>query len=150
MVAGTFIKSTPLLNDTYFEGTVIYITEYDNEGAVGFVVNSPFERKLNELVEFKHIIPFALYEGGPVDTEHLFFIHRTPGLITGGTLIANNVYVSGDFAQAVKLINSFTITAKDIKLFIGYCGWNGTELDEEIAEGSWEVLPPELANVYLF
>lgn len=140
MNAGTYLNSTSLLNETFFEKAVILITEHNGKGAMGFVINKPFPRKFNELEEFKHSIPFPLYEGGPVDQEHLFFIHQRRDLITGGTPVANNIYLGGDFQAAVRLINNKTLTEKDIKLFIGYCGWNNEELEAEVAEGSWSVL----------
>jgi len=152
MVAGTFIRSTALLNETYFENTIIFITRYDDKGAVGFVVNKHFGRKLNELEEFSHSIPYPLYEGGPVDIEHLFFIHRKPSLITGGTLVTGDVHIGGDFKQAVNLINNTLLIPQQAKLFIGYCGWDNGELDAEIAEDSWEILATDANNIdtYLF
>jgi len=140
MFTGAFIQSTSLLDGTNFEQSTIFITEYNTTGAAGFVVNKLFGRTLNQLEEFKHCPAFQLYEGGPVDQEHLFFIHQRPDIITGGTLVANKIYVGGDFKQAVTHINNNTLNSVDIKLFIGYCGWDSTELDAEIAEGSWVVL----------
>lgn len=137
MKRGIFIQSTPLLQGTYFEGTVIYITEYNSNGATGFIVNRPYPRGFNELEEFKHSIPFPLYEGGPVDTEHLFYIHNQPKLISGGTPVTGNTYVGGDFKQAVRFINNHSISSQHIKLFVGYCGWDEGELEAEIEEGSW-------------
>lgn len=139
MQNGTILHSTSLLNDSIFEDVTILITERNEKGAMGFVINKLFDRKLNELEEFKHGTPFPLHDGGPVDREHLFFIHQRPDLIEGGTLVSNNIYFGGDFKTAVKLINYRTISEKDIKIFIGYCGWDANELEEEIAEGSWEV-----------
>lgn len=147
MKAGTFIQSTSLLDGTYFESAIIFITEYNEKGATGFMVNRPFPRGFNELEEFKYSIPFPLYEGGPVDTEHLFCIHNQPGLITGSTQVAGDIYVGGDFKQAVRLINNHTISSKHIKLFIGYCGWDEGELEAEIEEGSWEILPAGISDV---
>lgn len=138
MQPGTILRSTSLLNDTIFEGTSILITEHNENGAMGLVINKLFDRKLNELEEFKHGIPFPLHDGGPVDREHLFFVHQRPDLIKDGTLISNSTYLGGDFKTAVRLINAHTISEKDIKIFIGYCGWDANELEAEIAEGSWE------------
>lgn len=137
MKAGQFLTSTSLLDEDYFAKAVIYLTEYNEKGAMGFVVNRPFPRRFNELEEFKHSAPFPLYEGGPVDQEHLFFLHRRPDLIGGGTFVSGDVYTGGDFKEAVRLINNKTLTEKDIKLFIGYCGWDPQELEAEVAEGSW-------------
>jgi putative transcriptional regulator len=140
MNAGLFIKSTSLLEDTYFANTVIFITEYNEKGAMGFVVNRPFPRKINELVEFRESIPFPLLEGGPVDHDHLYFVHRRGDVIAGGEPVTGDIFVGGDFKTAMHCLNTGTMTDKDVKIFIGYCGWDYQELDAEIAEGSWTVL----------
>lgn len=139
MKPGHFLKSTALLNDTFFENAVILITEYNDKGAMGFVVNQKFPRKLNELEEFKNIQPFPIYLGGPVDQEHLYFIHQRPDLIPGGEPVNGNINLGGDFKLAVKNIDNQTLTEKDCRIFLGYCGWDVQELESEIAEGSWEV-----------
>jgi putative transcriptional regulator len=146
MKPGLFIKSTALLNDTVFENALIFITEYNAKGAMGFVVNQKFPRKLNELEEFKHAQPFPIHVGGPVDPEHLYFIHQRPDLIEGGEPVTGNIFLGGNFKSAVQHINSHILTEKDIKVFIGYCGWDYHELDAEIAEGSWEV--KETGNLF--
>jgi len=139
MKPGLFLKSTALLNDTFFENALIFITEYNEKGAMGFVVNKKFPRKLNELEEFKNIQPFPIHLGGPVDQEHLYFIHRRPDLITGGEPVNGSIYLGGDFKLAVKNIDNQNLTEKDCRIFLGYCGWDLHELEGEIAEGSWEV-----------
>jgi putative transcriptional regulator len=135
--AGILLTSAPSLDDPNFEGATIFVTEFNEKGATGFVVNKLFARKLNELEEFKYSPPFSLYDGGPMDKEHLFFIHRRPDLITGGTAIIDSIYFGGDFKQAVAHIDNGNILQKDIKIFVGYCGWDANELEEEITEGSW-------------
>jgi putative transcriptional regulator len=144
----TFIQATPSLNHTNFEQTIIFITEYDSNGATGFIINKLFHRQLNELHEFSGGIAFPLYEGGPVDNEHLYFLHQRPDLIQGGALIANDIYLGGDFAQAINSINNKSITAKDIKICIGYCGWDTNELETEIEEGSWTIVN-DITNIFL-
>ncbi len=137
ITTGTILKSTPSTNDTNFEQAIIFIAEHNEKGAMGFVINKKNARALNELEEFKQSIAFPLYEGGPMDREHLYFIHRRPDVIEGGTLIAHSIYLGGNFKQAVDNLNNNTINAKDIKIFIGYCGWDFNQLEEEVAEGSW-------------
>jgi putative transcriptional regulator len=140
MKPGLFLKSTSLLNDTLFENAVIFITEYNEKGAMGFVVNQKFPRKLNELEEFKNGRPFPIHLGGPVDQEHLYFIHQRPDLIEGGEPVIDNIFLGGDFKSVVRNIDNHILTEKDCRIFIGYCGWDYRELDDEIAEGSWEVM----------
>jgi putative transcriptional regulator len=138
ITAGQHIKSTPLLVGSIFENTNLLICEVNENGAWGFIINKIFPRKLNELVEFQHCQPFPLHEGGPVEQEKLFFIHQRPDLIEGGKHIADKYYWGGNFNQAIKHINAQTIEEKELQLFLGYCGWDDQQLQQEIAEGSWE------------
>jgi putative transcriptional regulator len=138
--AGFLLHSTPALSDTLFAGTTIYIAEYNRDGATGFIINQPFGRSLNELEEFKHNLPFPLFKGGPVAGEHLFFVHRRPDIITGGKPAGKDIFVGGDFSQAVAGINNGKLKEGDIKIFVGYCGWDTGDLEAEIAEGSWHVV----------
>lgn len=140
---GTIIISTPSLQDPNFEKSVIIITEYNEKGAVGFVINKQFPRKLNELVEFSNTKPFALYAGGPVDTENLFVLHRAAGQVAESQYVFGKVYLGGDFKQIITCINKGTLTSNDVKIFIGYCGWDAGELEAEIAEGSWKIQKPD-------
>ncbi|HEY0298569.1 MAG TPA: YqgE/AlgH family protein [Arachidicoccus sp.] len=136
--AGTFLISTPLLiQDESFEKAVIYITQYNQNGTTGFVINKLFPQKLNDLNEFKNAPPFYLYNGGPVETDKLYFLHQQPDSIEGGTQVSNTVYLGGDFKQAVDGIANGTLSQNDIKLFIGYCGWDYGQLEAEITEGYW-------------
>lgn len=139
ITTGTFLRSLPSLDDTNFEQAVIFITEHNEKGATGFVVNKIFPRRLNELEEFKHLPAFPLHEGGPVEQEHLFFIHCRPDLIEDGSLISGSVYLGGNFKQAVACISSRSITEKELKIFVGYCGWDDAQLEEEVEEGSWQI-----------
>jgi len=139
MYSGTCIQSTTLLDGSIFEQAIIFITQHDAGGSVGFVVNKALGRTLDQLEEFKQCPPVPLYNGGPVDTEHLFFIHRRPDLIAGGTLVAGNIYMGGNFTEVVAHLKTNTLSKEEVKLFIGYCGWDDTELESEIAEGSWLV-----------
>lgn len=146
--AGSILISAPSLEDPYFDKVVIYITEHNEKGALGFVMNQVFERKFNELTEFRTSKPFLLYEGGPVDREKLYFIHRIPGNISEGTPVADGVYMGGNFKQAVQYLNTASDAARNLRLFIGYSGWDANELEAEIEEGSW--LPVQASVTTLF
>ena len=140
LTVGSHIKSTSLLDGSYFENATIIIVEKNSNGAVGFVVNRPFGRSLNELQEFRNSKPFPLLEGGPVDQEHIFVLHSRPDLIKGGLPISNNMYFGGAIQDVIKAINADAASQQEIQLFLGYCGWDADELEMEIEEGSWTVV----------
>lgn len=145
---GNIIISTTLLKETEFEKVAIVITENNEKGAIGYVFNQHFPRNFNELEEFKHSVPVALYNGGPVQTDMLYFMHRRPDLIANGEQVAGNVYMGGDFKKAVELINNGQLSADDVRLFIGYCGWDANELEAEINEGSWQLTTEKVDLVF--
>lgn len=149
MKTGTIITATDLLKGTFFEDATLLITEYNDKGAMGFVINKRFSRSLNELEEFKHSPAFPIYDGGPVDREHLYFIHTRPDLISGSEAVSEDLYLGGDFAAAVKAIASGSLTQKEVKILLGYCGWDTGELEAEIAEGSWK-LTTETVTGFVF
>lgn len=138
-----YLKSTKELEGTFFENAILIITEVNGKGATGFVINMLFPRKLSDLAEFSHAQPFPLNEGGPVDREHLFVLHKRPDLIAGGKPLGEGLYLGGDMNEIIAAINDGTLKTTDIRLFIGYCGWNNDELEQEIGEGSWEVISGE-------
>jgi putative transcriptional regulator len=137
--AGLFIKSNADLNGSFFEHTTILIVEHDEAGSVGFVTNKPFGKSLHELIEFNHSKPFPLMDGGPVDRDHLFVLHKRPDLIDGGEQIPNGLYLGGNMEQVIQAINTGNTNPQEIQLFIGYCGWDEGELETELEEGSWTV-----------
>ncbi len=135
--AGIYIKSTAALNDSFFEHTTILIVEHNEAGSLGFVTDKPFEKSLHELIEFKHSKPFPLMDGGPVDRDHLFVLHKRPDLIEGGKEIPNGFYFGGNMEQVIEAINTKAAGEQEIQVFIGYCGWDEGELKAELEEGSW-------------
>ena len=138
--AGIYIKSTEALNGTFFEHTTILIVKHNDEESLGFVTNIPFQKSLHELIEFNHSKPFPLMDGGPVNREHLFVLHKRHDLIDGGEQVTNDLYLGGNMEQVIEAINIGGAGNKEIQIFIGYCGWDAQELEAEIEEGSWMLI----------
>ena len=138
--AGFYIKSTAELNGSFFEDTTILIVEHNEDGSIGFVTNKSFGKSLHELIEFNHSKPFPLMDGGPVDRDHLFVLHKRPDIIEGGKEIPNGLYFSGNMEQVVEAINTTAKGKEEIQIFIGYCGWDAGELEAELEEGSWLIV----------
>ena len=137
--AGIYIKSTAALIGSFFEDTTILLVEHNEAGSTGFVTNKAFGKSLNDLLEFNHAKPFPLMDGGPVDREHLFVLHKRPDLIEGGKQLADGLYLGGNMEQVIEAINTSSASDQQIQLFIGYCGWDVRELEAEVDEGSWTV-----------
>ncbi|MFZ6024396.1 MAG: YqgE/AlgH family protein [Bacteroidota bacterium] len=146
---GKIINSTPDINDPNFENTPILVVEHNDRGAVGFIAHLPLMKKLNELTEFISYPPIPLYIGGPVDQEQLFFLHRRPDLIEAGLAIKDGVYYGGDFQQVLFHLKKGNLSEQDIRLLIGYAGWDPGQLEEEIKEGSWSISELPASTIFI-
>ena len=137
---GTFIISQPLISDKRFEKTIILITESNKDGTLGFVVNQETNVKINELIkDFKKRKDYCYY-GGPVQVDNLFYFHQKGSIINKSKKIFNNIYFGGDFNQIKEYIKSGLINENDIRFFLGYCGWEKNQLENELKEKSWVII----------
>ena len=137
---GTLLIAEPTLTgDVSFNRSVVLLAEHNRDGSIGFILNKPSEYYINEFViEIK--APFKIYNGGPVEQNNLYFIHKVPHLIKKSIEISNGIYWGGDFDKIADLINDKIITDKDIRFFLGYSGWDSLQLNNELSLKSWVVI----------
>ncbi|WP_445383864.1 YqgE/AlgH family protein [Robiginitalea sp. IMCC43444] len=133
------IAEPALTGDVSFNRSVVLLAEHNQEGSVGFILNKPLNYSMNELVE-EIEVPFPVFNGGPVEQDNLYFIHKVPELISDSVEISDGIYWGGDFEMTVDLINSRKITQNDIRFFLGYSGWGSLQLDQELLSKSWIVV----------
>jgi len=137
---GRILISEPFLPGDFFSRSTVLLVEYSATGAVGFILNKPFETQINELFKMTSGFTPELFVGGPVSGDSLFFIHTLGNLIKGSIQVVNDLYWGGDF-EAIKLAIATGIAKPgQVKFFVGYSGWSPGQLEREISENSWLVL----------
>lgn len=133
------IAEPSLTGDVSFNRSVVLIAEHNEEGSVGFILNKPLDYDISDLVS-EILVPFPVFNGGPVEQDNLYFIHKVPHLINDSVEISNGIFWGGDFDATIALINNGAITNKDIRFFLGYSGWSSLQLDQELNSKSWIVV----------
>ncbi len=133
------IAEPALTGDVSFNRSVVLLAEHNEEGSVGFILNKPLDYTINDLITEINV-PFKVFNGGPVEQDNLYFIHRIPHLIANSIEISDGIYWGGDFEKTIDLINKKVITHKDIRFFLGYSGWSSLQLDQELSSKSWIVV----------
>ncbi len=134
------IAEPALTGDVSFNRSVVLLAEHNDEGSVGFILNKPLEYHVSDLIT-EITVPFQVFNGGPVEQDNLYFIHKVPHLIDNSVEISDGIYWGGDFDKTIALINQGVITEKDIRFFLGYSGWASLQLDQELLSKSWIVVP---------
>jgi putative transcriptional regulator len=135
--SGILLIADPFLKDVHFSRTVVLLNDHSKEGTLGFILNKPFDKKLQDLMEGFDECDVPVYYGGPVQTDTLHFIHQYPTEIPGGVEVLPGVYWGGDFSVINHLLLTNTISLRKIKFFIGYSGWGIDQLNDEITEKTW-------------
>jgi len=135
---GKLLIATPeLLTDNIFSQSVILITDYHDDGTVGFILNKPIPAMVNDVTKLD--IPLQLYNGGPVSPDRLYFIHRMPETVEGGYEIYPGLYWGGDLSKLESGVAETDNLSDKIKFFVGYSGWSKGQLEDEIERGAWLV-----------
>lgn len=132
------IAEPAIIGDVSFNRSIVLLADHSDEGSIGFILNKPLDYSINDLIPEVEV-KFKVYNGGPVEQDNLYFIHKIPQLIPNSIEISLGIYWGGDFSKVAELIKDNTIKEDDIKFFLGYSGWEPNQLEVELKANSWVV-----------
>jgi putative transcriptional regulator len=130
------IAEPSILGDVSFNRSVILLADYTPEGSVGFILNKPLDYTIKDLIPDIDAT-FRIYNGGPVEQDNLYFIHKIPDLIPDSIEISYGIFWGGDFNSVKALIDEKKLNEDDIRFFLGYSGWDTDQLANELISNSW-------------
>lgn len=135
------------LGDPNFERSAVLLTEHNKDGSLGFVLNKPLDIPLNKMLpDFPHF-DAPVFNGGPVEKDHLYYIHNKGNMIPDSQLIRQGLYWGGDYEVLIEMVKNGTITSDDINFYLGYSGWNFGQIHDELKENSWSLIDADQLNV---
>ncbi len=146
-LAPSFLVAMDILVDPNFRRSVVLMLEYDEEdGALGLMINRSTDYPVASLCDNLDIAwrgepDTCVGWGGPVGQE------------TGWVLIGD---ASADGTDAVSLVPGLhwsrsqetlrrvtEAPGRETRIYLGYAGWAPGQLEREIAEGAWLVVPAD-------
>ena len=145
---GKILISEPFSLDPNFQRTIILLTEHDENGSIGFVVNKPMKIEVSDAVPDFPKFKAELFYGGPVQPNTLHFIHKLGGLVEGSIEVLDGIFWGGNFETVKILVEKKQVKASDFMFFIGYSGWSPGQLENEMENKAW--LLAEGTKKYLF
>jgi putative transcriptional regulator len=135
---GQLLLASPALFDPNFRRAVVLVTEHNDEGAAGLVLNRPSETSVVDAVP--ELVPLVgdeerVYVGGPVQESAVLVLAEFDDPDDAAMLIVGDVgFVPGD--GDFDLLASAT---RRVRVFAGYAGWGPGQLEAELDESSWIV-----------
>jgi putative transcriptional regulator len=147
-IRGALLIAHPHLAGDFFDRTVIYVLEHDEQGSFGFVINQLSDLMLCELIESAHDQHRArqVHIGGPVGLDHLYFLHPVTALDT-----SNPTEAGQNEPSTRELTCAASDQAPPADPFIpllGYAGWGPGQLEHEISADVWLLAPATLDLIF--
>ncbi len=145
-----FLIAMPGMGDGTFAGTVVYLCEHTERGALGLVINKPIDITLKNLFEKvelsldrEDLAESPVYFGGPVQTERGFVLHEP--------IAAEEGSEGGGYSSSLKIEGGLEMTTskdvlealasgagpKRVLVTLGYSGWAAGQLEDEMSNNGW-------------
>lgn len=144
------LLASPDLLDPNFVDAVVLLLDVNDEGALGVVLNRPSALPVAEVLgDWGDVVeePEVLFQGGPVSTDGALAVAlASPGVqgAVGFRVVADRLGLL-DLDTPAELVVG---TVERLRIFAGYAGWGAGQLQEEIEEGSWYVVPGHPDDVF--
>jgi putative transcriptional regulator len=142
---GKLLVSSPALVDPNFRKTVVLVAHHDEDGAMGLVLSRPSEVPAVTAVPSLDGFEGAndpVFVGGPVQPEAFMVLAEFEDIgRAAAPIIAGLGFVPAD-------ADPDDLTIRRLRLFAGYSGWGGGQLEAELEEESWIVVDAMLDDAF--
>ncbi len=163
---GHLLLASEELADPNFAHAVVLLIEHNEQGALGVILNRPTSKTVRELWREVSQVPCESQQpvclGGPVSGP-VMALHTLPALAeleivagvyfaakkqnldelvsaaAGAESMAENPSIAADTEFLVK--NAF-------KIFVGHAGWGPGQLEAEIQQHAWYIIPARIEHVF--
>lgn len=153
-LTGSFLVSTCRMPDPRFEEMVIYICGHSHEGAMGLAINKPSHTvTLAEILHGADLVApndpkllLPVYFGGPVEMDSAFILYTSEYQADNQLSVSPTVSLSRD--QRVLEDISLGRGPEKYLFFMGYTGWGPGQLERELVEDGWLLVPADDAIIF--
>lgn len=135
---GRLLVANPRMADPNFDRTVVLVLAHSDEGALGLVLNRPSAATVAEVLPAWARMaaePPVLFRGGPVESTSVICLARQ----ASGEVHPFDMEEGPEAAGAA---------LDQLRLFAGYAGWGGGQLEGELEAGGWFVVDADDADAF--
>ena len=132
-LVGNLIIAPPAVKNSFWQETVILLTEHHIQQSMGIVLNKRSELTIKDFGQqlgFSLDYPGWVYVGGPVNNQSLSFLH------TNEWTSKNTMRINDEFSvsSADDILPRLAMGDTPVKwrIFLGMCGWSAGQLMAEI------------------
>ena len=144
--------------DDIFAGTVVYLCEHTERGALGLVINKPIDITLKNLFEkvelslpAQALAEQPVFFGGPVQTERGFVLHERTAAEGQGPYSSTMSVPGGlDMTTSKDVLEAMSEGAGPTRVLItlGCSGWQAGQLEDELGRNGWLTVDADPAVIF--
>ena len=138
-MAGQLLVAHPGLSDPNFKKSVILLSAHDiDDGSLGVILNRPLGRTLSQInTEFSYgpLASVPVYRGGPVQEKEIILTawYWEPESSTFRLYFG----IDENLVRELQMMHP----EAEYRAFLGYSGWSGGQLEQELTEEAWVLSP---------
>ena len=147
--AGKFLVANRSLRDPSFAKTVVLLTDYGDNGAMGLIINRATTVRLAEVLPEAEELqdrPDTIYIGGPVARNGMILLIRTEEAPKNTRRVLDGLYLSTSRTVLETMISEGD--SESFRVYSGHSGWGPGQLEDEIAQGAWHIVPADTRTVF--
>lgn len=144
---GRLLVAAPTLLDSNFYRSVVFVLEHSEQGAIGVVLNRPSELPVASAIESwaDHAVePAVVFLGGPVSLSSVIALASFDSAAADERW---NQTLGGVGTVDLELPPEQVSGLESVRMFAGYAGWTGGQLEAELLGGSWFVVDAQRKDV---
>ena len=149
LAKGVLLVASPSLSDPNFHQTVLLIVAYGRGGTVGLILNRPtnvlVSEALPDLIALKRT-NHRLFAGGPVERTQLVLLFRLTQVLPDTRQIVDGIYMGTP--RVLERILTQPKPTETFRAFSGFAGWAPGQLEHEMLEGAWGILPSDAFTIF--
>jgi putative transcriptional regulator len=141
------LVASPQLLDPNFARTVVLITEHNDEGAMGIVLNRPATTTVEEAApELEDLVEPGddVFVGGPVQPSSVIVLAEWDTEDEAAVPIFGGIGFVGADADPDELGR----TVSRARVFAGFAGWSPGQLETEVERDDWILEPARPDDVF--
>ena len=138
---GSLLVAAPTLVDPNFRRTVVLLAEHSDDGAMGLVLNRPTDTPVADaLPDLAGLAGEGqtVHLGGPVALESVLAVAELDDPEDASELLFG----------AVGFVQEPGVPVQRGRVFVGYAGWTAGQLEAELEEDDWIVVPAEPDDLF--
>jgi putative transcriptional regulator len=143
---GQLLVASPQLGDPNFARTVVLITEHNDEGAMGIVLNRPSTATVAEAApELENLVEpnEDVHVGGPVQPSSVIVLAEWEQPDDGVPVFGRVGFVASGSDP-----DELATTVRRARLFAGFAGWSPGQLESELERDDWILEPAQPDDVF--